>query len=344
MFRNSDSDSETKSTMAACKAFDKILDCVKSSNLNFCLQLSPFSANISLKKTLVKDKAGFYLNPPEDKFSSSEQNREKENIELAKKVSDLECVIADLRSRLDESQIDCEHAYKTIKKLEVELNIKQENIETSETEKTFVDKLEKKTEEISTLEKENKQLHNKIDDLQISLQNSKLAATRLNKEVIDNRINQEKKLNFTVKNLKSQIKSWKKELGLERSNRIKAERKLSNIMNDLSKPKLSVSCQTIQSLDVPYLVTDILPPIFGSQLCRRSKTINFISRSLPNLSTLTWVKFTDEDILEDEAEQALNDQYDRQVEEFFEDAKKKSEALRQVYDENYIEELFMEQS
>ena len=133
MFRNSDS--ETNSTMAACKAFDKILDCVKSSNLNFCLQLSPFSANISLKKTLVKDKAGFYLNPPEDKFSSSKQNREKENIELAKKVSDLECVIADLRSRLDESQIDCEHAYKTIKKLEVELNIKQENIETSETEK-----------------------------------------------------------------------------------------------------------------------------------------------------------------------------------------------------------------
>ena len=47
--------------MAASKAFNKILDCVKSSNLNFCLQLSPFSANISLKKTLVKDKAGFYL-------------------------------------------------------------------------------------------------------------------------------------------------------------------------------------------------------------------------------------------------------------------------------------------
>ena len=90
----------------------------------------------------------------------------------------------------------------------------------------------------------------------------------------------------------------------------------------------------------PYLVTDALPPIFGSKLCHRSKTINFISRSLPNLSTLTWVRVTEEDILVEEAEQALNNQYDRQVEEFYIDAKKKAEAVREVYEENYIEKLF----
>ena len=57
-------DSDFNPTMAACDAFEKVLNCVKTSNLNFCLQLSPFSANISIKKTLVKDKSGFYLSPP----------------------------------------------------------------------------------------------------------------------------------------------------------------------------------------------------------------------------------------------------------------------------------------
>ena len=42
--------------MAAKKAFDHILEQIRSSNLNFQLQLSTFSASIYLKKSLVKDK------------------------------------------------------------------------------------------------------------------------------------------------------------------------------------------------------------------------------------------------------------------------------------------------
>ena len=76
----------------------------------------------------------------------------------------------------------------------------------------------------------------------------------------------------------------------------------------MSKPKHPVSCQTNHTLDIPYLVTDALPPIFGSKLCHKSKAINFMSLSLPNLSTVSWVKLTEEDILEDAAEQAMNDQ------------------------------------
>ena len=50
--------SDVDSTMAAAIAFNNIVNLVQSSNLNFKLQLSPFSANISLKKTLLKDKSG----------------------------------------------------------------------------------------------------------------------------------------------------------------------------------------------------------------------------------------------------------------------------------------------
>ena len=44
--------------MAASKAFDYILNQVKSSNLNFQIIQSPFSATISMKKSCVKEKSG----------------------------------------------------------------------------------------------------------------------------------------------------------------------------------------------------------------------------------------------------------------------------------------------
>ena len=46
------------------QTFNNILDCIQRSNLNFQLQVSPFSAFISMKKSLVKDKSGSYLQPP----------------------------------------------------------------------------------------------------------------------------------------------------------------------------------------------------------------------------------------------------------------------------------------
>ena len=162
--------------MAATKAFDKILDCVKSSNLNFCLQLSPFSANISLKKTLIKDKAGFYLNPPEEPGSSLPKKHDLVDIEKAEKIIELEHIIADLRVQLEESQTDREHAYETIKNLKDELIIKLENTETKlvAKEKACADQLEKKTLEISILKEEKQELKNQIDDLQRACRNQSL--------------------------------------------------------------------------------------------------------------------------------------------------------------------------
>ena len=44
--------------------------------------------------------------------------------------------------------------------------------------------------------------------------------------------------------------------------------------------------------------------------------------------------YTEDDILLDEAEQALCDQYDRQIREYYEEAREKARAVRQVFDEN----------
>ena len=120
--------------MSASQAFDKIIEHVKLSNLNFCLQLSPFSANICLKKTLIKDKGGNYLNPgnipnPVVSDSSILEKHIIKNSELCKKVAGLEHTIADLKVSLEESKKECETVQDMIKKLENTLSIKQEKIE-----------------------------------------------------------------------------------------------------------------------------------------------------------------------------------------------------------------------
>ena len=55
--------SDEDPTMAATRTFDSILEHILSSNLNFQLQISPFSANISLKKSPIKDKSGASVLP-----------------------------------------------------------------------------------------------------------------------------------------------------------------------------------------------------------------------------------------------------------------------------------------
>ena len=102
--------------MAASEEFDKNIDCVKLSNLNFCLQLSPFSANIYLKKTLIRDKSGNYMNPVILDPSLMEKHI-SENTEVSKKVAVLENTIDDLKHRLDVSETECENAHGTINQL-----------------------------------------------------------------------------------------------------------------------------------------------------------------------------------------------------------------------------------
>ena len=62
--------SDISPTMAAVKTFYRIVQQVQTSNLNYQLHLTPFAANISLKKTPVKDRSGGPLPPPTQVFQS----------------------------------------------------------------------------------------------------------------------------------------------------------------------------------------------------------------------------------------------------------------------------------
>ena len=96
--------------------------------------------------------------------------------------------------------------------------------------------LAKKSKEIICLQDQNKALQDQtvalkgslheysiqVKDLQRSLQHSRNATNKLNKELNENRINYEKEKKLLTKTFKSEIKSWSKSLGVERSIRIKA--------------------------------------------------------------------------------------------------------------------------
>ena len=49
--------------MLASAEFNKIIRQIQSSNLNYQLQISPFSAYISVRKTFAKDRSGNLLLP-----------------------------------------------------------------------------------------------------------------------------------------------------------------------------------------------------------------------------------------------------------------------------------------
>ena len=56
--------SDYDATMAATLKFDAILSTVQSSNFNFHVEISPFSAVIHLKKPLIVDELGIPQIPP----------------------------------------------------------------------------------------------------------------------------------------------------------------------------------------------------------------------------------------------------------------------------------------
>ena len=83
-FTNSD---VVSTSLLASITFDKLLKEIQSSNLNFQCQVSPFSAVISLKKSLVKERNGFVRLPPRVTASKESDHTalaalEKRNIKL----------------------------------------------------------------------------------------------------------------------------------------------------------------------------------------------------------------------------------------------------------------------
>ena len=108
MLQNLDSDKKIK--MVASDAFENLLKQVQSSNLNFRMEISPFSAVITLKKSLVKDKAGQILFPPLSESVQLQQSKEEQNC-LIQKIKHLENIIEAQKSYYENAFNECRYEF-----------------------------------------------------------------------------------------------------------------------------------------------------------------------------------------------------------------------------------------
>ena len=111
-------------TMSAAHSLEVILKHVKSSNLSFQIQQSHFSATISLRKSFIKDKFGVPLESP----LPDTDHLKHGNRALKEKVSNLEKKCFTITRNLEEAFNDSENAYKTISKLENDLDDRLEQV------------------------------------------------------------------------------------------------------------------------------------------------------------------------------------------------------------------------
>ena len=101
--------------MLASRSVDDIIEQIQRSHLNFHLQISPFSAIISLKKSLIKDRSGVFLLPPNSPPNAASRN---EISALASKNLMLESKVTSLQRDLENAVDDCEAAHAKKKSLQ----------------------------------------------------------------------------------------------------------------------------------------------------------------------------------------------------------------------------------
>ena len=89
--------------MTASTTFDYIIEEIKTSNLNFWFQMPPYSATISIKKSLIKDRSGLPLMPTRCKpVVKLESNP------LDQKVTKLEAGLENVKNKYEDTLDDCE--------------------------------------------------------------------------------------------------------------------------------------------------------------------------------------------------------------------------------------------
>ena len=165
-----------------------VISSVKKSNLNFYIRESPFSLEINLRKTFIKNKNGKVLQPPtseltndntkEHRLKLEENSFEKLESELNKTRNALHELSVELEkaktetfealSKAHNAKKDAEKLETDIKALNLKNNDLQNKIEILSCEKNASTKnIKSKVKEISRLEIKNRELEEKIKNVEI---------------------------------------------------------------------------------------------------------------------------------------------------------------------------------
>ena len=293
---------------------NSILNTIRDSYLNYAVQETPFSIYITIRKS-------------EARFKAPRNNCDQV------KTEDVSSKSQEVLNRLKNDYVtaitELEEKNEYITKLEGLLKNSDEKLS----------KLEPLEEQFNKILEENKLLKQGIDTKNIEIEKvtDKLRdceernyeACAANKKLQ----NQMKILSTENTKIKSYRDKVKEEFQLSKIETKEVVTYLEHKIGDLEdQMKVLVgkkceenSCQTDAHPEIPYKITDCLPPIFSSQFCHRSRPIH-LSNSLPCLDSVCWSK-PDENFI-DEAEEALNEQYDKQISQFYLDERERVRAAR----------------
>ena len=217
-----------KLAMHASNAFEQIIDQIRTSNLNFQLTMSPFSAQISLKKSLIIDKSGNICQPRSVVAAADMAKIESDCAILASENDELKKALKILQDNHDRAVNDCHEAHEKIKVLEkVPIKTEYNNME-DEVENLKMENNRMNTEnfEYSRLVKEQSE---EICDLRNIIKTKSEVSNNLNKKIGEIRIKSEKNIAALKRSHKVEVKFWRKELGEERKQKMKLEDKLDRL-------------------------------------------------------------------------------------------------------------------
>ena len=220
--------------MLASNVFEAIIDKIRYSNLNFQIQMSPFSAIVSLKKSFITNKSGIPL-LPSDMLAVN-------GLPINKPEADLAVLTAkNLQLEKDYARAvsECNRAHERIESLELELNkflIKEEKDDATPSclKDTFEHEVDKLKMENTSYRDKIKIHIEEIRDLENALKVKSDIINQLNKKFAEFKTKTEKEAAAT-KSFKGEIKSWRKELGEERKEKLKLEEKLEKSLKKKKK-------------------------------------------------------------------------------------------------------------
>jgi myosin heavy subunit len=216
--------------MAATGTFQDVLHVIETSNLNYKIELSPFSAIIYLKNSFIKDKNG--NNVISRHMNDKNYGHVKsENDELARKIVQQENVIRTLQANYENTVEDSEQIYKTNNMLEKTVQFLHSKLALAVVEVKDVKVLAKDEENVTTVADKLEKLMQEASDLAARNEKLNIVVKTLNRKLNESKEKAKSELSDVKKEFKAEIKSWRKELGDERKTNIKLDRKLNELTN-----------------------------------------------------------------------------------------------------------------
>ena len=322
---------------------DLVLNSVRSSNLNYMCQETPFSIFLTIRKSYLKTfnpavqittmtSSDTKLELMEKAFERLKCDHEEviaENESHLKTIITLEEKVEILHNKIDVDEVRIKSFEVKVKTMENEMNrIDKKQVHTTEEKKALNVEVEEALKKLAgcrkSLKTEAKENRDIVKDL-----NKKI-------ETSDNTINDLKGYKTVNETLMKDIKAAEERAKKQEKDILEKEEQLKDMREKELKRLLKVndSTQTDSNPDTPYRITDPLPPIFSSQLCHQSPRIHLLTKSLPNVNTIDWVTITPEEALRDEAEEALSQHHDDQISYFYKEATERARAKKKELNNN----------